>query len=169
MKTSQLVTLVLTLVQIACGGVIPSAYRGQFVDGPSGARLDLQKETGTLMFADGRVGTANAKELSFEDLRALQAGIYVDLKPKNAPKNTADVYWIAPTGQTHDVGGGLIHVEAEVILTHMRMDLEEPVPGITLAHCMRGSVMLDTSKNRWQAACGGDGTTYFDFKRVESQ
>jgi hypothetical protein len=163
------ITVAATFHLLACGGVIPSAYRGQFVDGPSGARLELQKEAGILTFADGRQVNASAQELTFEDLKTLKAGIYMDLKSKSVPKNHAEVYWISPTENPRDVGAGLVHVKAEVAITTMRIDAENPVPSLSLVHCLQGGVLLDTAKNRWQAGCGTETTTYFDFKRIESQ
>ena len=147
-----------------CGGVIPSPYRGIYVDGPSGTRLELQKEAGILTFADGYVAQASAQDLSFAELLNLKPGIYVFQDPKKH-KTMMEVYWISPKAETKSEQAGLLSVNAEVAFTTMRSDVEEEVQQLPLTHCFKGRVMLDLVKQRWQAGCAPGEATYFDMKR----
>lgn len=168
MKTNALVKLVVWVLLSsglsACGGVIPSPYRGSYVDSSTGTQLELQKEAGILSFTDGRVLHSSAEEMTFEQLKTLKTGIYVVREPKGQA-NLMDVYWISPKLETRSEAAGLLWLDAEVVFTTMRSDVEQEVQQLALMHCTQGRIMLDIPKTRWQAGCPA-GATYFNMKRV---
>lgn len=150
MKTSiQLFVLVglMTLLS-ACGGRIPSPYRGDFVDQVSGNELLLEKNAGTLKFATGETLNADADALEFEKLNELKSGIYTRIS--SVDENLMEVYWIVPNRATLQEVRGFVWFEAEVVHAELNTQETEPVQRIQLAHSSKGVVMLDRDLKEWQ-------------------
>lgn len=150
MKKSIQILLVSGLMALlsACGGRIPSPYRGEFVDPVSGNELTLKKDAGTMKFSTGSVLSADAEALEFDKLNELKAGIYTKISAMN--EDVMEVYWIVPARASVQEAQGFVWFDAEVIHAEMNIKEKDPVQRIRLAHSSKGMVMLDRELKEWQ-------------------
>ncbi len=151
---------------ISCAGNIPNKYQGSFEDKKNGLTLKFTMSSGTLEFKEiDRIISSSSVALSFKKLQIGAPGIYINHNAQN--KKIIEVYWIFPDletiGQEHD----LVWYDAEVI--HGVFDntiVGSEALVIELAHCKKGSVMLDLITENWQVGCPESPLNY-RFIRVD--
>jgi len=147
----------------ACG-VIPKAYRGEYVDEAKGARIQLQSKKGRFIGADGAKVEAKALDLGFDGLSEGKSGIYV--APNPVQGSVLDVFWIEPAAATRQSAGGLVWFEADVLYAGLDAAKGSKVSSFDVMRCAQGTVLLDTQTRHWQVGCPAE-TESFHFVRVK--
>ena len=159
---SRVAVLGVALVTAGCSASIPYAYRGKFRDVTTGTELVLEKNHGALRFLDGRVLETDAMGLSFDELNAGQAGIYV-VSESSGPM--IDVHWISPVASSRQEEQQFAWYTTEYIRAAFDSRREDPVPVIGLTHCRSGFTQLDLPSRGWNMGCP-EGAAYYDLRRV---
>lgn len=154
--------LVTALSVTACSSSVPAAYRGKFRDVTTGAELVLEKNHGTLTTLDGRKLDTDALGLTFDNLNAGQAGLYV---LSDSTERYIDVHWIAPAAGTRQEEQQFAWYQSEYLRGAFDTRKEDPVPNIGITHCRNGFVQLDIPSKSWSMGCP-EGATYYDLRRV---
>ena len=156
MKLSRAV-LLLTLSLVAIGCVkIPEAYFGNYADSQYGATLVLGQNKAEFV-VNGRRYKASGKDLTFDDLNQMKAGIY-DTEDKSS--GMIEVYWVNPVPGTRQEQAGFVWFSSEVLYTYFAAKQSTQVQELQLVQCTQGIVMLDTETQRIQVGCPEGSTTY---------
>ena len=151
MKKVQNFLIAATLLILTSCGVIPESYRGDFEDASAGIKVTLEANKGKMQFSDGQILESDASDLTFEQLLAGKAGIYVSKNPTN--ENLLDVFWIRPNLASRQESAGLVWYQSEVLYGLMDASRKDPVISVALVHCVDGGVMLDGPTQNWQVGC----------------
>jgi hypothetical protein len=153
----------LAVASVGCG-VIPSAYRGNFVDSNTGATLSLTGTSGVFQ-TESKTYTDKATDLKYENLLQGKPGIYVAMSPGD--RNELEVYWLAPDFATAQQAAGIMWFQSDVIQTLVDRNQKQKVREIELTQCT-GTVMLDLVNKNWQVGCPADPTHYL-MRRVDKK
>lgn len=159
-KTTLFSPTLLLLLSVCLGacGKIPSPYRGNYVDSATGARLQLDRSSGTLISANGRVLKADANSLDYQALSKGEAGIY--LRSNSSNPDQIEVFWLTPKLESRHEEYGLIWFEAEVLYSRMDANAKNTVQSLEAIHCEDGMLMLDTPSKTWNGGCPAKRTDY---------
>lgn len=163
-NTSLVVAGAVMLLALSACSKIPSAYRGNFKDNSSGAKLELNSGSGKMTFADGRVLDSDASELTYQDLITGKGGIFVRENPFNHAM--VEGFWVNPNLATKQTAQGLTWFQSEVIYLLLNSELKDKVPGISFLHCTNGTVILDDLTKTFEAGCPASHDT-FDMVRID--
>ncbi len=148
----------------ACGEVVPEAYRGEFVDAASGAKLQMNAESGVYQETSGRIVKARTHEISFEELRKGASGVFMRDNPTNA--QILEVYWVSPDLTTKQEAGGIESYQAEVFFFRMEKSKQTKIDLLNTVHSREGIISLDVPTSQWQIGWPA-GSSLLEFRRVQ--
>lgn len=148
---------------VGCKG-IPNAYLGEYQDSNRQVKLELDTYEGTLRFADGRKVSAKLEELKYDLLKDGKRALYA--RPSSRDEKMIEIFLVQPNMSTRQEGGGLLWYESEIVFSLINSKDDNAAKNITLVHCQRGVVLLDTQTQRVQLGCP-EGPERIDLKKTK--
>lgn len=146
----------------ACGGVIPEAYRGNYIDNAKGARLELSASHGRFEGPGGRTLSYSIEEYNADEewqkILSGQAAVYPLIKP-----DRLTLYWVNPDPATRMESSDKNFVwyeRVEILYFTADPHLKMPVSNLNVTYSDEGKLELDLLKKKWALGWKPKATKY---------